>query len=200
MESLPDWNDMGFQSKIRSMPYRQIPPKEMSLIKKYMVLIGDAISNMNDEFGRSAVLYLLQAFTIVCTKQFPSEWEPEKTARLKEISQDFIRLVSENVETERNLSFYADKLCITPKYLSDVIVRTTGKRALGWIEDYIMMKAKSLLTDTSLSISTIARQLNFYTPSDFCKYFKKSEGISPKRYRIQHVVNDNPPKESSDIR
>ena len=199
MESMPNWNDMEFQSNIRSMPYRKISAKEMALVKKYMVLIGDAINNMDDEFGKSAVMYLLQALTFFCAKQYPSEWEQEKTVRLKEISQDFIKLVSENVETERNLSFYADKLCITPKYLSDVIARTTGKKALGWIEEYIMMKAKSLLTDTSLSISTIARQLNFYTPSDFCKYFKKSEGISPKKYRIQQAGNNTLPKESSDI-
>lgn len=93
-------------------------------------------------------------------------------------------LIHENGTKHRDLEFYADKLCISPKYLSHVVSKVTGRKCLSWIEDFTINKARQLLKSTDLSISQISYELNFAAPTDFCRYFRSRTGISPKQYRL----------------
>lgn len=187
LKALPHWNDTEFLSNISSMPFRALQDKDIKLVSKYFAVIQDSIKEVCNGFSDTILKYLIQAFTACCVKYYTSNWEHEKTARLQQISKEFIRLVSENVMNERGLGYYADRLCITPKYLSDVISRTTGRNALAWIEEFFISKAKQMLTGTDISVTAISRQMNFSTPSDFCKYFRNSVGQSPRQYRAGHA-------------
>ena len=84
---------------------------------------------------------------------------------------------------ERSVTFYAEKLCITPKYFSTLIKKQTGKSAAQWIDDYVILEAKNLLKFSGMSIQEIAYHLNFSTQSFFGKYFKHQTGLSPSEYR-----------------
>jgi AraC-like DNA-binding protein len=81
------------------------------------------------------------------------------------------------------VGFYAKKLCMAPKYLSAVIKEKTGKSAFEWINDYVILEAKSLLKSTNMTIQQISDELNFANQSFFGKYFKRLAGMSPKSYR-----------------
>lgn len=81
------------------------------------------------------------------------------------------------------VKFYADKLCLTPNYLSGVVKDYTGKTATEWVNEFVILEAKIMLTDSELSIQEIAYQLHFTDQSAFGKYFKQLVGISPKLYR-----------------
>ena len=95
----------------------------------------------------------------------------------------FIDLVSKNFKQERDIGFYANKLCISNKYLSTLLKQTTGMTALEWIERYVVLYAKSCLTSTMMTIQQISDELLFPSQSVFGKYFKRVEGISPRVYR-----------------
>lgn len=95
----------------------------------------------------------------------------------------FIDLVSKNFKQERDIGFYADRLCISNKYLSTLLKQNTGMTALEWIERYVVLYAKSCLTSTSMTIQQISDELLFPSQSVFGKYFKRVEGISPRAYR-----------------
>jgi AraC-like DNA-binding protein len=82
---------------------------------------------------------------------------------------------------ERSIGFYADKLCLTPKYLT--IKEMSGKLAGEWIDDYVMLEAKVLLKSTNMTVQQISERLNFTTQSHFGTYFKRLAGVSPKEYR-----------------
>ena len=183
ISEIPQWSDMEFLSNIFSAPHRDVSQKDMKLISKYFGLFSETLKNIDDKFGQLALEHMTKAITILCRLYFPNGWNDENTVRIQEIAHSFLKLVSENVETERGITFYADKLCVTPKYLSDAIAKATGKKAMKWIEEFIIMRAKELLGSTDLSVTNISRQLNFYTPSDFCRYFRKNTGTSPKQYR-----------------
>ncbi len=99
----------------------------------------------------------------------------------------FILAVSEHFRTERQVSFYAHKLCITPKHLSSVIKEISGRTASDWIENYVVMEAKVLLKTTDMTIQEIAVYLNFANQSFFGKYFKHHTGVSPTTYRKQNT-------------
>ena len=77
----------------------------------------------------------------------------------------FIALLTQYHTQERSVTFYAEKLCITPKYFSTLIKKQTGKSAAQWIDDYVILEAKNLLKFSGMSIQEIAYHLNFSTQS-----------------------------------
>ena len=107
----------------------------------------------------------------------------EGTTRQEEIYSAFIDSLGENFKTARDIGYYADKLCITAKHLSQVVKEVSGKTALEIIEDYVLTECKALLLSTTMTIQEISDELNFPSQSVFGKYFKRLTGLSPKAYR-----------------
>ena len=101
----------------------------------------------------------------------------------QDICDRFISLVASHFKKERNIDFYADKLCITAKHLSHIVKEISGKTALGIIEEYVITESKALLLSTKKPIQQIGDELNFPSQSVFGKYFKRITGVSPKEYR-----------------
>ena len=84
---------------------------------------------------------------------------------------------------ERKLEFYAGQLNITPKSLSAAIKKQTGRSAGEWIDDTIILEAKVLLQNKTLSVSQISNMLNFSDQSVFGKFFRAGTAMSPVEYR-----------------
>ena len=99
--------------------------------------------------------------------------------------KEFMRLLNENYKSERSVLFYAQKLCITPKYLTSLIKRVSGKSVSEWIDDYVILEAKTLLKSSNMSIQEIAYYLNFPNQSFFGCYFKRHAGLSPSQYKLK---------------
>ena len=81
------------------------------------------------------------------------------------------------------MGFYADKLYISPKYLSLIIKESTGRSAAEWIDEYVILEAKNLLRFSGKNIQQIAYELNFTNQSSFGKYFKHLTGMSPSEFQ-----------------
>ena len=95
----------------------------------------------------------------------------------------FMKLLEQHHKEEYTVNFYADRLCITPKYLSSVIHGITGKHATEWIQEYRVLVAKVALRSTDNSLADIAELLNFSTSSHFGRFFKLHTGYSPREYQ-----------------
>lgn len=100
------------------------------------------------------------------------------------IFNSFIALVAEHHRKERRVDFYAEQLFLTPKYLSSVVKKVSGRPAGEWIDGYVILEAKSLLKHSAMSVQEIAYYMNFPNPSFFGKYFKRQTGMSPNKYKI----------------
>lgn len=96
----------------------------------------------------------------------------------------FLSLVNTNARHERQLSFYADKMCISPKYLCNVVRHASGRTAKEWIDQAVVTYAKVLLRHDTMQVSRIADELNFANPSFFCSYFRRLVGCTPQEYRV----------------
>ncbi len=112
-----------------------------------------------------------------------SEDEPQASTRSRAVFEQFIRLVGEYHTKYRNVGFYADKLCLTPKYLSKLIKTASGKSAPEWIDAFVILEAKNLLKYSEISIKEIVYRLNFPNQSVFYKFFKCRTGMTPSEYR-----------------
>ncbi|MCM1504910.1 MAG: AraC family transcriptional regulator [Muribaculum sp.] len=97
----------------------------------------------------------------------------------------FMRLLQDNYMKHHSIRFYSDKMGLSPKYLSLVIKKASGRLATEWIDEYVILEAKNLIKYSPMSIQEIAYALNFSNQSFFGKYFKRHTGLSPKAYRIQ---------------
>ena len=84
------------------------------------------------------------------------------------------------------MSFYANSLNITSKYLSSVCKRVSGKSPIRWIIDSVMQDCYRLLSETDLSVKEISNQLGFPNSSFFGQYFREQAGVTPMEYRIEH--------------
>ena len=100
--------------------------------------------------------------------------------------KQFTHLLGEHFREERSVGFYARQLCITPKYLTTLIKRISGQSVSEWIDNYVILEAKTLLKYSTMSIQEIAYYLNFPNQSFFGSYFKRNTGMSPSQYKAQN--------------
>lgn len=104
--------------------------------------------------------------------------------RKEQIFHDFLAYLEQYYTQERSISFYADRICLTPKYLSTIIKEVSGKHGMQWIDEYVSLEAKALLRNSNLSVKQVSDQLNFPSQSMFGRFFKKMTGYSPKQYKM----------------
>ena len=88
----------------------------------------------------------------------------------------------------REVEWYADKLCISPKYLSDVCRKCSGRPASEWIKDYVMFDIRSQLKNSTKSIKEISNRLGFSSLTFFGKCIRRWFGQSPTELR-EHLRN-----------
>ncbi|MBK1897292.1 helix-turn-helix domain-containing protein [Chryseobacterium paridis] len=105
------------------------------------------------------------------------------TYREDEITTSFFILVREHFKEEHNVQFYADKLCISRKYLTKVINKTMYKSPRDIIHQVLGVEARLLLKNSSANVNEVAAQLSFSDQASFSKFFKKQTGISPLIYK-----------------
>jgi len=95
----------------------------------------------------------------------------------------FTETVNKDFKQSHNTKYYADKLCITPNYLNEIVKKSMGINAKLYIQNKILAEAKKILTYTNLSVSEIADDLHFDSSSYFIRFFRKQTGQTPLQYR-----------------
>lgn len=95
----------------------------------------------------------------------------------------FIHLLTECYESERTVNYYASRLCITPKYLANIVLAHTGKKAKQVIDEYAIMQIRLSLIRSDRSVSNIASDYNFSSLAFFSDYFKRHVGVTPQEFR-----------------
>ena len=100
--------------------------------------------------------------------------------------EELFRLFVEQLNTRRgkhDLPFYAERMNISPQYLSRLVFEASGAAASDWINRAVTLQAKLLLRSSGLTVEQIAEELNFSTTPYFCRFFKREVGITPTEYR-----------------
>lgn len=169
-------------------PVARLNEEEIELLARYMELAGRIVKS-DVEARDDAVRLLLSSMFFVLGGAWKRKLDEVEnngargTGRSRLIFEQFIRLVGEYHTKYRNVGFYADKLCLTPKYLSKLIKTATGRSAPEWIDSYVILEAKNLLKYSDMTIKEIVYRLNFPNQSVFYKFFKARTGMTPTDYR-----------------
>lgn len=161
-----------------------LPPAQAEAIADLLRAIEqkyEAPHAYREEILRSLLHILLHETAPLYSAQHVSSNAVQTRSQL--IAANFKKLVNSHYATERSLAFYADKLCITPKHLAETVKETTGKRAVEWLAEAVLLEASVLLQNPALTVGQIADTLHFADQSTFGRFFRKSTGVSPATYR-----------------
>jgi AraC-like DNA-binding protein len=180
MVNLPGWQQHYMQ--MYHNPVNKISAESLLNLQIYFSVLHKAAANDENPFRLQVIENLIRAFYYGGINKFNYK-EQDKIPLKNNVIERFIELVEEHYREERLIGFYADKLCITPKYLSKLVKENTGRSAGEWIENHVILEARALLQSSDMTIQQIAASLNFPNQSFFGKYFKRATGISPKQYR-----------------
>lgn len=125
------------------------------------------------------------ALLITEIKALYKELSPSPTTRINPLVNRFKKMVTQHFREQHTVAYYANKLHINARHLSQTIKKETGKTASEWIQELLVLEAKILLQEKASPISQIADTLHFADQSMFGKFFKKYTGLNPSQYRQQ---------------
>lgn len=108
-------------------------------------------------------------------------------SRADELFFRFRQLLGEHCRTSRNVAFYAEKLCITTRYLNDIVRQHYGRSPKEAIDIYTIMQIRLDLLQTDITPTELAYRYNFSSPSFFSDYFRRNAGYTPQEYRRQNT-------------
>ena len=144
-------------------------------------------NNDDPAFRRETILHLLRIyywdFYVHFQKKTRKRNTPLLNSNKESIAMKFAMLVFENRETHREVAYYADQLCISPLYLTKIILEVNGRSARDMIADYTIIGIKTLLRNADITIKDVVRHSGFSSQSSFSRFFRKHTGMSPSEYR-----------------
>lgn len=166
-------------------PIFSLTEKESLLFCQYYNLLYSKLTGSPHRHQKELINSLLQAF-IYEFQDVIEKYVQLPTSNFKSsgnLFNAFIELLVSSYPKERSVSYYANRLFVTSKYLSAVCKENSGETASDLITCYVMKDIVYLLKSPDKSIKEIANELNFATLSFFGKYVKRNLGLSPKEYR-----------------
>ena len=170
-------------------PCVQVDPEEAAYIHDISKLMRSVLCDYAPTSDREKIISSLIAAMFhyvmgILQKHSLPAGNDSVSNRTDELFNKFLDLLREYCSTERSVEFYASKMGITPKYLSLILKKKSGRNASKLIDEAVVYEAKRLLKYSGMSINEIALKLNFASQSFFGKYFKQRVGVSPSRYKI----------------
>lgn len=170
---------------LHSQPHCIPTAKDSTLLSGWIEQMSEADRNYHD-YKEIIQKNLLQNFFLsIAEKITTMRSSIMEFGRGEMLSWRFWDLIGQNSAMHRDVKFYAQTLCITPFYLSQLTKKFFNESPKGLIDRQVVLEIKSLLIYSTLSIGQIADKLNFEDSSYLCRYFKRQTGVSLSSYRKQ---------------
>lgn len=169
----------------RSHPVYRLSQKDGEVFTRYFYAIRERIADRSNHFRSELVRTLMLALFYDLSNVIYSFRESAQLRKSKgdKLFAQFIKMVEQHCRRERRVSWYAEQMGITPKYLSESIKGVSKRTPSEWIDNYVTLEIRVQLKDSSKSIKEIADELNFPNQSFLGKYFREHVGMSPSEYR-----------------
>lgn len=211
VETSPDYNStlvilsekflQQLKQRILSHDYQKFhldPETQLSLdqtigLMKMIDLLEEASLKSKEEMPHreEVILSLLVAsyeFLNACRRVQDSHLP--QSQRNTDLFNQFCNLLAQHYRESREVSFYASKLHLTPKYFSKIIYEAIGVTAGRWIDDFVSTKAKQILaTRPGLTVQEVSFMLGFTEEAGFCRFFKRVTGLTPKEFRKSAIAH-----------
>ena len=157
-------------------------------LNRYIDMLSSLPENSSDVFIEKERLLLMLSLTYHLCSLFSRLLGSSQSApaRQTDIYINFIQLVGRYYDKHRGVAFYADKLCLSPKYLSSIVKSVSGMTVQQHVFKAIVRRSIFLMNNTDKSVKQISDSLSFPNPSAFGTFFKKQTGLSPRHFRKEN--------------
>ena len=173
----------AFNGQVRDF---QLPVSEADIATAQHILdtIWQMVHATND-YHRPTITALVAALMHHYDHLFHQQADQLASSRSREqtIFDRFLQLVTQHCAEHHQIGYYADRMCLTERYLSTVIRQTSGTTAKDWIDRALITRIKIELRHTDKSSAQIAEEMHFANPSFFSKYFRRLTGMTPGDYK-----------------
>lgn len=163
-----------------------LSPREETLVKGLLDTLEQEYTQNHDAFSKDIMMSQLTTLLSYAERFYQRQFQQRMESPVSSLEERFLNclkgLASDHIPTVEEL---AEKLHVTPRYLSDGLKVETGKTALENIHVYQIERAKNMLLGSGDSVATIAYALGFEYPQYFARLFKKKVGQTPTQYRNQ---------------
>lgn len=168
----------------KETPCLKLGEEEVKTLLKTYEYLSEKYTKKSYSYHEEVIQYsLLSAIFEFCSIYAQNKPQQDTSNRDNEFQKKFYDLLFKHYRMERKIKFYADKLFLTPQYLSAKIKSLTNKTVGEWINESVILEAKALLKSSDRTIQEISIHLNYPDASSFGKFFRKHVGMSPKEYR-----------------
>ena len=166
-------------------PTWRITDSQMNTVLQYL----DLLRSLMEQKKTVAVRNLVRSLHyFLADDQTFSLQRANTLSRAEQISGQYLSLVEMHCREQHTVEWYASQLCLSPKYLSNVLKQTLGSSPNKYVNEALTRQAKSLLSSTSLSVQQISDRLGFLNQSHFGTFFKRQTGQSPKTFKQQTMI------------
>ena len=173
----------AFNGQVRDF---QLPASEEDIATARHILdtIWQTV-HASDDYHRPTITALVAAQMHHYDHLFHQQADQLASSRSREqtIFDRFLQLVTQHCSEHHQIGYYAERMCLTERYLSTVIRKTSGTTAKDWIDRALITHIKIELRHTDKPVAQIADEMHFANPSFFSKYFRRLTGMPPGEYK-----------------
>lgn len=178
--------------ELKHAPMMNFPPQSAAVMWSWFKILYNSYIDRENRFRETIVRNRLQIAILEACDHIARNEKNEKhrlssvaSTRQSELFNRFSQLVLQYATQEREVSFYAEKLCISTRYLSTIVRSISHHSAKELIDHAVMMEIRQLLLTTDLSVQEIAYRMHFPDQSYLGRFFRKHTGLSPTAFRLQ---------------
>lgn len=161
---------------------------EIEIFRGVLSMIQQELNHSIDKHSKELIVNNIELLLNYCLRFYDRQFITREKIN-HSVVKKFIALLDQYIANQAqqegfpSVAYFADKCCYSPKYFGELVKTETGRTAKDFISDRMLIAAKQLLNDESLSIKTVSQQLGFEYPQHFVRFFKAKTGQTPSDYR-----------------
>lgn len=179
------WGIKGYMFS-QEHPVVPLEPADVERCRRNIHLLQERYNDTRHRFRMGVVNLQLQLFVMDMWQLFAERMEQRAGSQEQgSVFERFLQLVRIHCLDHREVEYYSEKLFITPKYLTEICRKNSGKPASEWIQKFTTQHMILMLKNPELSFTQITDAMNFSSQAAFSRYVRKTLGVSPRMYREQ---------------
>jgi len=182
---VPRRGDMRGHLALFENPIMRLKPEQQKVCQLNFETIKRRLSETTHRFRHDALRNAVECMIIDFFDFHAELYGADKiSSQQHQLMEQFIEMLERgDYRRNRDISYYADQLCVTTKYLSEVCKKVSGLPAAYWITRYASLDISRLLRDRSLSFTDIIDLFGFSSPAHFSRYVQTNLGAKPSELR-----------------
>lgn len=173
--------------KVRQEPAIHPDKESLTTLLYCFGMIINLLRHQNNPYQRQTIYHAIKAYMYWFAYYFRvSESRPQNNN--EKVCLQFMNLLEKFCYEQHSVAFYAEQMCLTPRYVSACVKAVTGKTAFENIAEQLLQHAYQKLLYSDLTISQISYALGFSNPSAFGKFFRMNEGMGPREWKKKNMA------------